>query len=329
MKPYKRLTIFEREEISRFLSTSSSFHKIAKILNRSASTILREIRRQPNLYAMDYRAVHAQLRFQRRKRQILRPRKLDTHLPLQKFVLDSLALRWSPVQIAKRLIIQYPNDQTMRISHESIYTYIYIHPREHLRRQLLYHLRRKHKYRRWNGAEKHEHGPIKNYVSIDQRPLEAADRKIPGHWEGDLIIGAKNTSAIGTLVERTTRLTLIVKLDAKNAVTVRESFEKKLNNLPEYLKRSLTYDQGQEMAEHLTFTKNTNIAVYFAHPHSPWERGTNENTNSLIRDFMPKGTDFSKVSAEELQKVQDLLNDRPRKVLEFLTPNEVFLKALR
>jgi IS30 family transposase len=160
---------------------------------------------------------------------------------------------------------------------------------------------------------------------LDSPPLLA---KVPGHWEGDLIVGVRNASAIGTLVERTTRYTLIVKLHAKDAASVREAFEEKFNDLPPHLKRSLTYDQGQEMAEHKEFTKNSRIAVYFAHPHSPWERGTNENTNALIRDFLPKGTDFSKVSAEKLEYIQGLLNDRPRKVLQWLSPNEVISKLL-
>jgi IS30 family transposase len=329
MKTYQRLSLLEREEISRALTLSLSFREIARTLNRSASTICREIRRQYSIRSLGYRAVHAQLRAQREIRQKRRPRRLDANLCLQKVVIDHLALRWSPEQIAKRLIILYPNDRNMQISHETIYTYVYIHPRPHLRRQLLFYLRRKHKYRRSRGTVKQKCCPIQNYVSIDQRPIEVNDRRIAGHWEGDLIVGARNASAIGTLVERTTRLTLIVKLDAKDAASVREAFEQKFNHLPDHLKRSLTYDQGQEMADHIKFTKNTNIAVYFAHPHSPWERGTNENTNSLIRDFLPHGTDFSQVSAEELLKIQNLLNDRPRKILQWLTPHEVFAKLLR
>lgn len=325
MTTYHRLSLAEREEISRHLTIKTSLRTIAKALHRSASTISREVKVQQE----NYRAVPSQLRAQCCARHRRKPRKLDAFPRLLQAVTEQLSLRWSPQQIAKRLIILYPDDQTMRVSHETIYTYVYIHPRPHLRRQLLFYLRRQHKYRRTRGKERKKHSPIQDYISIDQRPVEVNDRKIPGHWEGDLIVGARNASAIGTLVERTTRLTLIVKLHAKDAATVRQAFEDTFERLPEHLKRTLTYDQGQEMADHVEFTKNAKITVYFAHPHSPWERGTNENTNGLIRDFLPKGTDFTKVSQEELHKVQELLNDRPRKILSWYTPNEVFAKLLR
>ncbi len=328
MRSYQRLSLTEREEISRYLTVKTSLRAIARLLNRSVSTICREIQPQ-RTQQNEYRAVPSQLRAQRLARQRRKPRKLDAFPRLLEVVTDLLYLRWSPEQIANRLVILYPNDQTMRVSHETIYTYVYIHPRPHLRRQLLFYLRRQHKYRRSRGKERKNHSPIQNYISIDQRPLEVNDRKVPGHWEGDLIVGSKNTSAIGTLVERTTRLTLIVKLQAKDAESVRLAFENTFDKLPEHLKRTLTYDQGQEMAKHAEFAKNSKINVYFAHPHSPWERGTNENTNGLIRDFLPKGTDFNRISELELRKIQELLNDRPRKILDWLTPNEVFAKLLR
>ena len=328
MKTYQRLTLFEREEISRYMAQSFSFRKIATLLNRSASTIHREIRRQRPYYYHEYRAIDAQFRAQHQMRHRRKMSKLNANVPLRNVVLERLNLRWSPEQIAKRLIILYPNDHMMRISHETIYRYLYVHPLPRLRRKLTSYLRRKHNFRRSRAWSQSRSGPIQNYISIDQRPIEANDRKIPGHWEGDLIVGARNASAIGTLVERTTRYTLIVKLAARDAASVREAFEEKFNRLPDRLKRSLTYDQGQEMADHIQFTKNTKIAVYFAHPHSPWERGTNENTNSLIRDFLPQGTDFSKVSEEALLEIQNLLNDRPRKIHQWLTPNEVFEKVL-
>lgn len=169
---------------------------------------------------------------------------------------------------------------------------------------------------------------IQDYISIHDRPDEVNERKVFGHWEGDLIMGSQNMSAIGTLVERTSRLTIIVKLKKKDACSVRKAFVKEFRFLPRSLKRTLTYDQGCEMAGHKLFTKETNIAVYFAHPHSPWERGTNENINGLIKQFFPKGTDFSKVTKEQLKKIQELLNDRPRKVHGFYTPSEVFYKLL-
>ena len=168
--------------------------------------------------------------------------------------------------------------------------------------------------------------PIQDFISIEERPEEAKDRTIAGHWEGDLMMGKLNQSALGTLVERKTRLTLLVRLPKKDSQTVREAFAEKFNHLPKRFKRSLTYDQGTEMAEHKKFTQETQIQVYFAHPRSPWERGTSENTNALIRDFFPRGTDFSKVPESRLLEVQDLLNDRPRKVLNWRTPNEIFSK---
>ncbi len=324
MKGYKRLHLIEREEISRCLAMAYSYRAIAKRLNRSISTICREINNNGNRF--HYRAVNAEK--QAKTRIIRKQRKLDTNIPLQKMVVYYLKLRWSPEQIAKRLKVLYPDDMNMQISHESIYAYIYVHPRQHLKRQLLYCLRRKHKYRRKRNKERKTSNPIREIVSIDERPSEIDSRKLAGHWEGDLIMGVLNKSAIGTLVERKTRLTLIVKLTKKDAESVRKAFTRKFTQLPSKLKQSLTYDQGQEMAEHKIFTEKTKIKVYFAHPHSPWERGTSENTNSLVRDFFPKGTDFSNVKARQLKKVQDMLNDRPRKVLNWYTPNEVFTRAV-
>ncbi|MFC1512730.1 IS30 family transposase [bacterium] len=230
--------------------------------------------------------------------------------------------------MAKRLKVLYVDDMNMQISHESIYAYIYVHPRQHLKRQLLYCLRRKHINRRKQNKKRKKTHPIQYLVSIDERPAEVNSRKLAGHWEGDLIMGSLNKSAIGTLVERKTRLTLLVKLIKKDAESVRKAFTRKLMRLPSKLKQSLTYDQGQEMAEHKIFTKETKIKVYFAHPHSPWERGTSENTNGLVRDFFPKGTDFSNVTTRRLKKIQDMLNDRPRKILNWYTPNEIFTKAV-
>ena len=171
-------------------------------------------------------------------------------------------------------------------------------------------------------------GAIQDYLSIEERPKEVADRIIPGHWEGDLIIGRRNASAIGTLVERTTRMTFLVKLENQDAMIVRKAFTEEFRQLPKGLKRTLTYDQGSEMAQHKLFTKDTEITVYFAHPHSPWERGSNENTNALIRQYFPRGTDFSKITENRLKEVQDELNDRPRKTLNWNTPHEKFSELL-
>jgi transposase, IS30 family len=327
MKTYQRLTIIEREEISRFLVLNYSCRQIAITLNRSISTISREIKRC-QINRLNYRATLAHYRAKKVAKQRHKQRKLDKNEVLLKFVKEHLQLRWSPEQIAKRLKLLYPNDMQMRVSHETIYAYIYVHPRGMLKRRLVKQLRRKHINRKLRSKDRHKSYPIQDYISIDDRPAEIQSRTIAGHWEGDLIMGSMNKSAIGTLVERKTRLTLIVKLPKKDSVSVCEAFAKEFNALPEKLKKSLTYDQGQEMAQHKKFTENTKINVYFAHPHSPWERGTSENTNMLIRDFLPKGTDFTKITKNKLKYIQGLLNDRPRKVLDWHTPHEVFRKTV-
>lgn len=328
MAQHPRLNINEREEISRGLARGISERDIAASLSRSPSTISREINRNSK-YGQPYRAVKSQRRADRLTHIARKRRKMDINEPLKQYVLKQLNLFWSPEQIAKRLKILYSMDITMQISHESIYSYLYVQPRGTLRKELIKCLRRSHINRRpRNGKSRRNCGPIQDYISIEERPAEVANRIIPGHWEGDLLMGHNNDSALGTLVERTTRITFLVQLKDKDATAVRKAFAQEFRHLPKALKRSLTYDHGQEMAEHKLFTKNTRIKVYFAHPHSPWERGTSENTNDLIRQFFPKGTDFSKVTLKSIKRAQDMLNDRPRKTLEFLTPHEVFGKLL-
>jgi len=322
-----QLSISEREEISLGLAQGLSKNYIALSLGRSSSTICREVNRN-TANRQAYRAVKAQCRANKLRHLVRKKRKMDMNLPLRHYVLEKLDQLWSPEQIAKRLKILYPMDMAMQISPESIYSYLYVLPRGALRKELVKCLRYHHINRRIHGKSRQKPCPIQDYISIEERPAEIADRIIPGHWEGDLLMGHNNGSALGTLVERTTRMTFLVQLKDKDATAVRESFAKEFKHLPKGLKRSLTYDQGQEMAEHKLFTKSTQIKVYFAHPHSPWERGTNENTNALIRQFFPKGTDFSKVTLANIKKAQDMLNDRPRKTLEFLTPHEVFSKLL-
>jgi len=326
MNSYKRLSPAEREELALQLALGLSLRLIAKSLGRAPSTISREIKRT-SVYRLTYRMLEAQSQSDVNSRTQRKKRKLESNIQLRSFVLESLNNYWTPEQIAKRLEILYPNDMTMRISHESIYSYVYVLPRSVLKREIVSCLRRKHKNRR---TRKHraKSYPIQDYLSIEERPDEVADRIVPGHWEGDLVMGHANASAIGSLVERTTRMTFIVKLKNKDAESVRKAFAKEFEQIPNGLKKTLTYDQGQEMAHHKLFTQDTNIQVYFAHPHSPWERGTNENTNALIRQFFPKGTDFSKITKKRLKEVQDLLNDRPRKVHDFYTPHEVFSKLL-
>lgn len=327
MNQYHRLSFDEREEISRLLAKGLSMRVISKNLDRSPSTISREIKRTSKR-SNRYRAIQAQ-RYATWMRHITKKQpKINTDQRLRSFVFDHLRKgHWTPEQIANRMKFLYPYDMSMRISYESIYKYIYVMPRSTLRKQIIKCLRRKHVNRRKH-KDRHKCSPIQDYLSIEERPKEVADQIIPGHWEGDLIMGSKNESAIGTLVERTTYMTFIVKLKDKDSMSVRKAFAKEFLSIPEKLKLTLTYDQGQEMAQHKLFTKDTNISVYFAHPHSPWERGINENINGIIRQFFPKGTNFNRVSRARIKEVQDLINDRPRKRLEWHTPHEAFSKVL-
>ncbi|MBU2035264.1 MAG: IS30 family transposase [Candidatus Omnitrophica bacterium] len=325
---YQRITPMEREEISRRIASGCSIRKIAQSLNRPPSTISREILCSGAAEQKYYRAIFAQQQSNKMRHKLRGNRKLDNNIPLREVVFYYLAKNWSPEQIAKRLIILYPNDMTMRVSHETIYSYVYVLPRATLKRKIISCLRRHHLHRRKKNKDRQEPGTIQDYLSIEERPQEVSERIIPGHWEGDLIIGRRNASAIGTLVERTTRMTFLVKLGNQEAMTVRKAFAEEFRQLPKGLKRTLTYDRGREMAQHKLFSKETEITVYFAHPHSPWERGSNENTNALIRQYFPKGTDFSNIPNNRLKEVQDELNDRPRKTLGFYTPHEKFSELL-
>lgn len=326
MGTYNRLCMTEREEIALMVSNGTSMRTIALKLSRSASTISREIARNQQSPGY-YRAYYAERRWEIKRTKNRKNKKLDTNSTLRSIVFSLLEKKWSPEQIARRLKVLYPNNMIMTISHETIYSYLYVRPRGHLKRKLIASLRRHHLFRRKNGKS-HQQSAIKDFISIADRPQDVENRFIPGHWEGDLIIGKLNKSAIGTLVERTTRYTLIVPLLNHMAPVVRKAFEEQFEQLPQELKKSLTYDQGGEMCEHKTFTQNTKVIVYFTHPKSPWERGTNENTNSLIRQYFPRGTDFRKITVEKLKYVQNELNDRPRKVLNWATPNEAFSKLL-
>ena len=324
MKHYKRLSDLEREEISRLLSQKHSFRDIAKELKRNVSTISREIRAGScNKYT--YRAIKAQNRARRNaaKRKIGK-HKLSGNQDLWAYIRKKLKKKWSPRQIAEELKKDYALDMTMRISPEAIYTYIYVLPRGSLKKELTACLRRSHKRRYKQTRKRKMERKLEDMLSIEERPKEVEDRIIPGHWEGDLIIGKYNRSALGTLVERTTRTTILIPIKNREAETVAKAFAKEVKKLPKQMRLSMTYDQGREMARHKLFTNITGVKVYFAHPRSPWERGTNENTNGLIRQFFPKGTDFNKVSRYEVKKVQDLLNGRPRAALDFQKPYKVF-----
>ena len=322
---YQRLDHKEREEISRQLAMGWSIRDIAKGLGREPSTVSREIRKgSGNKYT--YRAHRAENRaYRNARRRREGKRKLMIETELREYVHEKLRLRWSPEQIAQALHKEYPLAEAMRVSHEAIYGYLYVLPRGQLKKELLRCLRQKHKRRRKRGQlNEAQVRKIEGMISIEERPAEVADRSVPGHWEGDILIGRNRQSALGTLVERATRTVILVPLRSKKAAEVRQAFAKEALRLPRQMRLTMTYDQGREMAEHKLFTKATKIKVYFAHPASPWERGTNENTNGLIRQFFPKGTNFNKVTKKEVKHVQDLLNGRPRKVLDFRTPYETF-----
>lgn len=327
MVKYQRITLMEREEISRNIASGCSLRGIGRILNRQPSTISREVLHSGVVDRKYYRAIYGQQYANRMRHKLRANRKLDNNLPLRKFVVHCLSKNWSPQQIAKRLIILYPDDMAMRISHETIYSYLYVLPRGTLKRKIVSSLRQHHICRKKRKFRR-KPGSIQNYLSIEERPQEVAERIIPGHWEGDFIVGRRSASAIGSLVERTTRMVFLVKVEDQDAMTARKAFAEEFRQLPKGLKRTLTYDQGAEMAQHRLFTKETEITVYFAHPHSPWERGTNENTNGLIRQYFPRGTDFSKITKNRLKEVQDELNDRPRKILNWRTPHEKFAELL-
>jgi IS30 family transposase len=321
---YTRLNLGEREEISRGLAVGLSYGQIAEIVGRDTSTISREISRL-RYSPRHYRATFAE-EMSQTKRHKSKRNKLLTNGELLAYVIDKLLHdHWSPQQIAQRIKLEYPERMDMRVSHETIYTYVFCLARGSLKKELKASLRQ-HKYSRGLGvrqqSDRPKFSPIPDLLSIEERPKEVEDRIIPGHWEGDLILGRGNHSALGTLVERTTRTVILVPVETKQAEHVATRFAEELESLPQQMKLTLTYDRGSEMARHKLFSEKTNMKVYFADPQSPWQRGTNENTNGLIRQFFPKGTNFKKVTVEEVKYVQNLLNGRPRKVIGYKTPYE-------
>jgi IS30 family transposase len=324
---YTHITDREREKIGLLLAKRINIPKIAEKLSRDPTTVRREVRRSRPFF-LGYSPLRAEKDAKKKQSVARRTKKLD-HPPLWKIVKQKLSLRWSPEQIAHFLKVTYPKDTRMQVSHESIYTYIYVLPRGELRKELILYLRQgsRGRQRRKRGTD--ERGKIPNIVSIRERPKEVENRTVPGHWESDLIVGKEHKSAIGTLVERTTRATILVPLKAKDAETVRKAFARTVKKLPKEIFKSLTHDRGSEMSEHELFTKETEVQVYFADPYSPWQRGTNENTNGLIRQFFPKGTDFNLVSVRELKRVQRLLNERPRETLKWKTPKEAFTNLIK
>ena len=313
-----RLSASDREEILLGLSRGESMSEIARGLGRSPSTVTREIKANGGRDA--YRVWPAHLRA---RECTLRPKaaKLVEGLLCDK-VTAWLKELWSPEEIANRLRVDYPSDPSMRVSHETIYQSLYVQGRGELRRELARCLRSGRAKRRPQGRVK-KSGPVANMVMISERPAEVEDRAVPGHWEGDLIIGKGGASAVGTLVERTTRFVLLLHLaNDHGALAVEAAMRKAIATLPKELLRSITWDQGSEMASHLNFTISTGVPIFFCDPHSPWQRGSNENTNGLLRQYMPKGTDLSKLSAADLETIQRSLNGRPRKTLGYMMPQE-------
>ena len=320
------LKLEEREEISRGIAAGRSIRGIAGALGRSASTICREIARNGGLRA--YRAAQADKHAWERA---LRPKRcrLERHGRLRWRVAHKLAQQWSPAQISGWLKRQYPGNPSMQISHEAIYRSLFIQSRGVLKKELMAHLRTRRQMRLAKGAQTGRgHGQIVDMVSIRERPAEAEDRAVPGHWEGDLLTGANDTH-IATLVERHSRFTMLVKLPRKDSATVVAALTKKISRLPEELRRSLTWDQGKEMARHKSFTMATDVQVYFCDPRSPWQRGSNENTNGLLRQYFPRGADLSGISQSQLNAIALRLNQRPRKTLDFATPADKLQAVLQ
>ena len=332
-KSYAHLDVQERAVIEAHLTLGMSPTAIAAVLMRDRSTITREMHRngwkptqvhrgRPTV-AGGYRCVSADRRAQRLAAKPRVASKLVVGNPLWVSVVESLHQGLSPAQIA-RTLGRMPDP--VQLSYETIYTALYAMPRGQLRSSLLGSMRRRHKTKRSRrGKDAHRKPSIPDMVLIDQRPIEVQMRLIPGHWEGDLIIGKGNLSQVGTLVERTTLFVALVKLDSSKADVTAEAFTKILNRFDSQMRRSMTYDQGSEMRHHKVLTANTGVDVYFAHPHAPWERGINENTNGLLRQYLPKGTDLSLFSQSQLDDIAWRLNVRPRKSLGWKAPAELFL----
>lgn len=319
---YKRLTLQERFKIEKYLALSWSISQIAFHLNRNKSSISREVKRAKNGVYDAFESHQSSVRSSSSKnygRSKIKKNKL-----LSLLIKLYLKKKWSPEQISLFLSSFFSNYEELQVSHETIYNYVYLHTESNLKKELIANLRQARKTRGPRHTSSVRDIKISDRISIDERPQEVEDRGTPGHWEGDLIVGKDNKSAIGTLVERSSRAVILVYLKDKKSETVRKAFEKEFNKLPEVMKKSLTYDNGTEMAQHKTFTKNTKVKVYFTHPYSPWERPTNENTNGLLRQYFPKGEDLSVYSKAYLKKVQRELNERPRKTLNMYSPAQVF-----
>ena len=318
----RALTLAEREEISRGVVAGQSLRSIATSLHRAPSTVSREINR--NGGRRRYRANQAEQAVWDRAHRPKRC-KLVQNRALARIVAEKLRLQWAPWQIAGWLKRTHPDDENYQVSHETIYKSLFIQARGALKKELIQHLRRTRAMRRsrHHTQKTSDHGRITNTVSIRERPAEAEDRAVPGHWEGDLLCGSNN-SQIATLVERHTRYVMLVRLKSKDTETVINALIKQARKLPRELYKSLTWDRGSEMADHTRFSLATDIKVFFCDPRSPWQRGSNENTNGLLRQYFPKGMDLSNVHQNRLNAVAKRLNDRPRETLQFYSPAEKF-----
>ena len=327
-KSRKRLTLNERIVIETLLKENKSKSYIAKQLNRNRSTITREVNNwvinTTDKYSASIADFYAKDDYLNKRNKD----KIDTYKNLKHFVYRGLLSGFSPEQIAGRIKLLYPNDTIMSISYEAIYQHIYKHRQSYLGKKLIKLLPYHHHKRRANRKFNIKRTRIKEQVNISQRPIHVDLRLEVGHWEGDLMIGVGQKSAIGTIVERKTRFTFIVKIENRKSKTVTQQFANIMNKMPEFIRKTMTYDNGMEMANHKWLTQKTGMDIFFANPYSSWERGTNENTNGLIRRFFPKGTDFNKISIEQLKQAETALNNRPRKVLGYKTPNEMIKQEI-
>lgn len=328
-KNYSRLNATERAAVMLMRRDGRGVSEIATALGRHKSTISRELRHQAYVGVLPYEATRAAAQAFALSRRCRNRRKLSPESDLFAEVAWLLRFGWSPRQIAGRLRRMHPDDSSRRVCHETIYRALYVLPRGELRRELLACLRQGHQNRwpRSRGTRRRERLPEE--LRIAARPEDVGKRMVPGHWEGDLIKGASNRSAVATLVERRSRFVLLGRMEGLDAFSAQKCFERLFNEVPKELRKSLTYDRGTEMARHRALTKRTGVKVFFADPYSPWQRGSNENANGLIRQYLPKGTDLTAHSQADLDTIADLLNNRPRQVLDFKTPLEVMDEIMR
>src|ERR1019366_8507953 len=318
-KEYKQLAVEERSVIAVGLGQGLSRRAIARLLKRHVSTVSREINRNAGAHSYVPQDAVAQCK----DRKFRRARLWSNASVLWQEVQTLMRKSWSPEQVAGMLKRMYPDDPDKHVSHETIYAHIYAYPRGELRTELIKLLRQSHKTRKPRARGNDRRGQLQDITPIAMRPKDVESRVIPGHWEGDLIKGKFNRSCVGTLVERTSRYLILVQLDDAKAPTVHQGFVRQMKDVPETLRKSLTYDRGKEMALHKQVAADLNLTVYFADPHAPWQRGSNENTNGLVRQYLPKGSDLSSHSQVELNAIAESLNTRPRKKLGFFTPEEI------